>query len=152
MAIIRQANKDDVPRILELYEERLVIGTTEAELQQNPSEEDYEQVYNEINALPGCELIVAEENEEVIGTTMLMIVPNLSHKGLPWMVIENVVVDEKYRRKGIGKLMMEYCNSRAKEAGCYKVQLMSDKSRKEAHEFYNAIGYKASSEGFRLYL
>ena len=77
MATIRPATEDDIPRILELYEEQLAIGATETEMQRNPSSDDYLQAFSRINALPGCELIVAEEDREVIGTTMLMIVPNL---------------------------------------------------------------------------
>ena len=152
MATIRPAIEDDIPRILELYEEQLAIGATEAEMQQSPSSDDYLQAFSEINSLPGCEFIVAEEDGEVIGTAMLMIVPNLSHKALPWAVVENVVVDSEYRRQGIGRLLMDYCTTQAKKAGCYKVQLLSNKSRNEAHQFYLSLGYKASAEGFRLYL
>ena len=152
MATVRPATADDIPYILKLYGEQLAIDATEAEMRRNPSPEDYLRVFSEISSLPGCELIVVEEYGEVIGTTMLMIVPNLSHKGLPWAVVENVVVDEEHRRKGIGKLMMNYCEKKAEEAGCNKVQLLSNKSRKEAHEFYQSIGYDASAEGFGLYL
>jgi len=67
-------------------------------------------------------------------------------------VVENVVVDSSNRRKGVGKLLMDYALMRAREAGCYKIQLSSNKSREEAHKFYESIGYKASAEGFRLYL
>ena len=60
--------------------------------------------------------------------------------------------DSDYRRRGIDKLLMAYAASRAKGAGCYKIQLISDKSRQEAHQFYQELGYKASGHGFRLYL
>lgn len=152
MATVRAATENDIPRILELYEEQLVIGVAEAEKQQSPSADNYRQVFSMIEALPGCELVVAEEQGEVIGTLMFVIVPNLSHRSLPWAVVENMVVDSKHRRKGIGRLLMDYVLTGAKEAGCYKVQLMSNKSREEAHRFYESIGYKASAEGFRLYL
>jgi GNAT superfamily N-acetyltransferase len=82
----------------------------------------------------------------------LIIVPNLTHGGLPWAGVENVMVDASYRRKGIGKLLMDYALAEAKKAGCYKIQLISDKSRTEAHKFYEAIGYNASGHGFRMYL
>ena len=102
--------------------------------------------------MPGCEVIVAEEDGQIIGTSMLTIVPNLSHGGMPWIIVENVVVDKKHRRTGAGNLLMEYIKTKALENGCYKIQLMSDKSRsEEAHKFYNAIGYNASAEGFRMY-
>jgi predicted N-acetyltransferase YhbS len=152
MTVVRAATENDIPRILELYEEQLVIGTSGAEKQRNPAFEDYRRALSMIDALPGCELVVAEEQGEVIGTMMLMIVPNLSHRALPWAVVENVVVDSSNRRKGVGKLLMDYALMRAREAGCYKIQLSSNKSREEAHKFYESIGYKASAEGFRLYL
>jgi len=152
MTVVRAATENDIPRILELYEEQLVIGTSGAEKQRNPAFEDYRRALSMIDALPGCELVVAEEQGEVIGTMMLMIVPNLSHRALPWAVVENVVVDSSHRRKGVGKLLMDYALMRAREAGCYKIQLTSNKSRQDAHKFYESIGYKASAEGFRLYL
>ena len=85
---------------------------------------------------------------------VLMIVPNLSHGGLPWVGVENMVVDSGYRRWGIGKMLMDYAASWAKEAGYYKIQLISDKTHEEAHEeaheFYQKLGYAASGYGFRL--
>jgi|TARA_B100002003_G_C14102341_1_gene530190 GNAT superfamily N-acetyltransferase len=83
---------------------------------------------------------------------VLVIMLSLSHGGLPWAGIESVFVDSGYRRRGIGKLLVDYAASRAKGAGCYKIQLISDKSRQEAHQFYRGLAYTASGHGFRLYL
>jgi GNAT superfamily N-acetyltransferase len=65
--------------------------------------------------------------------------------------VEYVVVDEKHRRRGIGKLLMDDVIERAKEAGCYKIMLTSDNRREEAHDFYRSLGFEASAHGFRLY-
>ena len=102
--------------------------------------------------MPGYELLVAEESGEAIGTMVILIVPNLSHSGLPWAVVENVITDRRFQREGIGRLMMEYAISRAREAGCYKLQLSSSKTRDGAHHFYESLGFAASAHGFRLYL
>ena len=150
MTIIRPATEDDIPRILELYKE-LVTSTAPSETGRAPSLDDYRRVFEQAHAMPGHELIVAEENSEVIGTTVIVIVPNLSHSGLPWAVVENVVTDQRFQRRGIGRLMMEYAISRAREAGCYKLQLASSKTRDEAHQFYENLGFEASAHGFRLY-
>ena len=151
MAIIRQATGKDITRILELYEQ-LAIGGSQDEMDKGDVPANHEQAFEDINKLPGCDLLVAEENGEIVGTAMVVIVPNLSHKGLPWAIVENVVVDEKCRRSGIGKLLMDEIAVQARKAGCYKVQLLSHKTRDEAHRFYSSIGYKASAEGFRLYI
>lgn len=151
MPIIRTATENDLPRILELYLQ-LAIPSVEDGSLDNPVLDSHRQAFADINALPGCELIVAEEDGIVIGTMTLMLVPNLSHDGKPWIIVENVVVDNKYRRTGAGKLLMEYIKEKALEAGCCKIQLMSDKRRtEEAHKFYQAIGYNATAEGFRMY-
>lgn len=150
MAIIRAATEKDIPRILKLYEE-LVTSTSQAETGRTPSLDYYRRIYKQVRDMPGHELIVAEENGEVIGTMVLLIVPNLSHSGLPWAVVENVVTDQRYQRQGIGRLMMEYAINRAREAGCYKLQLSSSKTREEAHHFYESLGFEASAHGFRRY-
>jgi hypothetical protein len=38
-----------------------------------------------------------------------------------------------------------------REAGSYKLQLLSNKHRIDAHAFYESVGFAASAEGFRLY-
>ena len=149
MAIVRVATEEDVTCILELYRQ-LAITTSQAELHQSPSPDDYRRVFAEICALPGHELLVVEYQDEVAGTVVL-IVPNLSHGALPWALVENLVIDTRYRRRGLGRLLMDYAVARAKEAQCYKIVLSSDKRRPEAHRFYRSLGFKASAHGFRLY-
>ncbi|UCH42871.1 MAG: GNAT family N-acetyltransferase [Dehalococcoidales bacterium] len=151
MAIVRAAAEHDLPRILELYQE-LVITTSQQELKRGSPGDDYQRVFNEIQNVPGYELLVVEENGIVLGTMVLLIIPNLSHSALPWALIENMMVDSSYRRRGLGRLLMDYAIARAKEAGCYKIQLSSNKKRPEAHQFYQSSGFEDSAHGFRMYL
>lgn len=149
MARIRQAREDDIPSILDLYRQLSLSGGEEKD---SAPAETFSQAYRDISGFPGYDLLVAEEDGRVVGTLVLLIVPNLSHNARRWAAIENVVVEHGRRGQGIGKMLMEYAHSRAGEAGCYKVQLMSDNRRDGAHEFYEALGYRASAKGFRLYL
>ena len=73
MAIVRAAREEDIPRVLELYQQ-LAITTTEAERQRCLSLDDYRRVFREISNFPGCELLVAEDQEprtrnEELGTS-----------------------------------------------------------------------------------
>ena len=117
-----------------------------------PSLEAYQRVFKEIYSTPGYQLLVAVEDGKILGTTVLVILPGIAHGVSPFAVVEYVVVDEKQRRRGVGKLLMDYVIARAKEAGCYKIMLTSDKRRDEAHEFYRSLGFETSAHGFRLYL
>ena len=147
MVKIRPALEKDIPRILELYPQ---LSFNPGDYK-TPPVEDCKKVLAAAAKVPGYSLLVAEENSQVVGTTVLAILPGFAHGTAPFAVIEYVVVDEKRRSKGIGKLMMEYCLARAKEAGCYKVMLTSDKRRERAHKFYRSMGFEASAEGFRFY-
>ena len=42
--------------------------------------------------------------------------------------------------------------ARARAAGCYRIQLTSNKVRSDAHRFYLRHGFVNSHEGFKLYL
>lgn len=151
MPVIRTATEKDLTDIIRLYEQ-LLLDPNGLERVQRTSMDNYKKALGDISALPGCEVIVAEEQGRVIGTAMMMIVPNLTHGALPWAIVENVVVENDLRGTGVGKLLMEYIREKAVNAGCYKIQLMSDKRRSEAHKFYRTIGYNATAEGFRIYL
>ena len=151
MATVRAATEKDIPCILALYHD-LTSSVSADDEQSYPSPDDVKRVTVEILAMPGHQLLVAEEDGTVVGTTVLLIVPNLSHGALPWAIIENVVVDREYRRRGIGKLLMDHAIDCARRAGFYKVQLLSNKKRLEAHQFYQALGFETSAYGFRLYI
>jgi GNAT superfamily N-acetyltransferase len=145
MATVRPATEQDITPILELYQELTGERNDLTRYETGPT-------LAEIAAMPGHELLVAEEDGVVVGTMVLLVVPNLSHGALPWAMVENMVVEQKYRRRGIGRLLMEYAIARARQAGCYKVQLLSNKKRHQAHRFYRSLGFKASAHGFRVYL
>jgi len=150
MPIIRLAAEKDITRILELYKE-LVITTSQVELCGDPSTDGYLQVFAQIHTMPGQELLVIEEGGNVVGVMVLLIVPNLSHGGLPWAFVDNLIIDHRHRRRGLGRLLMDKAVARAKEAGCYKIVLTCDKRLEGEHKFYRSLGFEASAHGFRLY-
>ncbi|MDQ0088526.1 ribosomal protein S18 acetylase RimI-like enzyme [Paenibacillus anaericanus] len=71
----------------------------------------------------------------------------------PFMVIENVIVSNRARRQGIGKKLMLEIERIAKERDCYYIILVSGEQRKEAHVFYEKLGFKDEKvEGYRKHL
>lgn len=95
---------------------------------------------------------VAELDGEVVGTVDVLIAPNLTHHAQPWALVENVVVDERARRRGAGRELMLRAIELAREAGCYKVNLISGNNRGPAHAFYRSLGFEAIGHGFKTYL
>ncbi len=150
MTTIRLATEKDIPRIVDLYNE-LTIATTRVEQVSHPSAEDYRRVFREICADPRHELFIAEDGDRVVGTVILIIVPNLSHSATPWALVENLVVTGGHRRRGTGKMLLEYVIVRAREKGCHRIELCSDKRREEAHRLYRSVGFEQSAYGFRIW-
>jgi GNAT superfamily N-acetyltransferase len=76
---------------------------------------------------------------------------NLTRQQRPYAVIENVITHQDYRKKGYGTLVMEKAVDYAKRENCYKIMLLSSSSRKDAHQFYERLGFDGSSKkGFQL--
>lgn len=53
---------------------------------------------------------------------------------------------------GLGAAMMTWAIAEARRRGCALVQLTSDKSRTDAHRFYQRLGFTATHEGMKLRL
>ena len=48
--------------------------------------------------------------------------------------------------------MLRWAIGEARRRGCALVQLTTDKSRTDAHRFYERLGFVASHEGMKLHL
>lgn len=102
-------------------------------------------------AAPDRHLLVAELSGRVEGTADLAILANVTHRGTGWGIVENVVVASRAQRRGLATALFAEIERIARDAGCHKLALLSGKHREEAHAFYGSLGYRAVSEGFKLY-
>ena len=60
----------------------------------------------------------------------------------PHVEIGGLVVDEDYRRSGIGRLLVGEIENWAAAKGCSAMRLRSNVVRKDAHRFYVNLGYE----------
>ena len=149
-AVIRDARGADIPRLLELYLQ-LSEQSTLVESEVRREAEPHHDALRAISADSRARLFVLDLDGTVRGTLALYVLPNLSHDGHPFAIVENVVVDHALRGGGYGRLLMAHAERIAVEAGCYKVSLTSNLKRGEAHAFYERIGYAQSHKGFTKY-
>lgn len=56
--------------------------------------------------------------------------------------IDNVVIDEAYRSKGIGKIFLDYITDWAKKNDCETIELNTYVANHRSHKFYFEQGYK----------
>ena len=135
------ANKKHLREILELYKQ---LKTDEEPINIDDANKIWEKIKQS-----NIKYFIAKENDRIIASCYICIIPNLTKKGKFIGFIENVITDNKYRRKGIGRTIMENAIGFAKENNCYKVLLQSGNQRMEAHEFYEALGFiKVSKSSF----
>jgi GNAT superfamily N-acetyltransferase len=148
--IIREAVKSDLSAIIELMK-ALSLKVSRAEADKNPTRADFELIFEQILRDPNRKQFVAEVDGVVVAAADLIIAPNLSHRGLPWAIIENVIVAERMRRRRIARKLVERLIETARKSGCYKIGLSSDKKRTEAHRLYESLNFDQYGLGFRIY-
>jgi GNAT superfamily N-acetyltransferase len=148
--IFRLAARADLPSIVRMLADD-ELGS-QRERYESPLPEAYYSAFEHINNDSNHELIVAERNEEVIGTLHLMFLPSVSFQGGLRAQIESVRVDKRFQSQGIGSEMMKWAMERARRRGAHAVQLTTHKSRLDAHRFYERLGFKGSHLGMKLSL
>ena len=89
---------------------------------------------------PDTIVLVAHADQKIVGWIHLFI--NLRIESDTFAEIGGLVVDEKYRSHGIGKLLTQEAEKRAKERGLKKLRVRSNVIREYAHRFYLNLGYK----------
>lgn len=146
--VIRRATAADIAPIVRMIADDQLGATRESTEDLTP----YLAAFEQIDADPNQLLMVAERNDEVIGTLQLTIIPGLSRRGSTRGLIEAVRVAASARGSGLGTTLVQWAVEESRSRGCALVQLTSDKSRTDAHRFYTNLGFENTHEGFKLKL
>jgi len=133
---VRLAREEDLPQLISLLSQ-LNPRAKRCDL------EKARQVFRELSRSSQQFLMVYEIDGRIVGTAELIIKYNLTHGGRPYGFIENVVVDEGNRNKGVGTKLIENCIRIAREKGCYKLVLTC---RDELVKWYKRFGFREFGE------
>lgn len=93
----------------------------------------------EVVASPATDLFIALSDEGTIVGISTLAVFRIPTGLRAW--IEDVVVDEKARKTGVGDALTQAMLDRARERGCITVDLTSRPSREAANNLYQKIGF-----------
>jgi ribosomal protein S18 acetylase RimI-like enzyme len=146
--VIRRATAADVAGIVAMIADDQLGAVRESTDDLTP----YLRAFELIDTDPNQVLVVAERNDELVGTLQLTIIPGLSRRGSSRGLIEAVRVAAPARGSGLGTTLIEWAIEESRTRGCSLVQLTSDKTRTAAHRFYDRLGFTNSHEGFKLKL
>lgn len=145
--LIREAGPEDLEAIIRLHEEDELGGHGDAWTPENRPA--YESAFEAIRRSPDNRLFVALDEDEVIGTFQLTFIPNLTGGGALRVKVESVKVKAGRRSGGIGAKMVAFMEDQARANGAAMLELTSNKARKDAHRFYERLGFARSHEGFK---
>lgn len=86
--------------------------------------------------------VLAEENNEILGMCIVSIRNKSGMVEKKTAYMDDLCVDERFRRKGVGKELFSFVSSRAKKKGAERLDLMVWSFNKNALSFYEELGMK----------
>ena len=137
--MIREAVKDDLNGLLTLY----------MQLHDNPFPDINDRInsiWDSIISDPNHHIIVAEEDGMIVSSCVCVIIPNLTRGQRPYAFIENVITDEKWRKKGLATACLNYARDIAVNENCYKMMLLTGSKAQSTLDFYERAGYNKNDK------
>lgn len=134
--MIREANKNDLEEILQLY---LYLHETGIPDDSDQLRSTWEQIINDTNH----HMIVCEVDGKIAASCVCVIIPNLTRNVRPYAFVENVVTHEDYRKKGYATACLNYAKRIAIETNCYKMMLLTGSKEESTLNFYRNAGYNS---------
>ena len=140
MISIRDMIFEDIPRLSEIYRqfwnEPSDIVKMQAMFQKLKKDDTYI-------------FLSAVVNGHLIGTVMGIVCDELYGSCRPFLLIENLIVDQAHRRKGVAKALLAELENRAKVRHCHQMILVTEANREDACAFYKANGFQLNNAGFK---
>ncbi|HEV3101571.1 MAG TPA: GNAT family N-acetyltransferase [Candidatus Dormibacteraeota bacterium] len=95
-------------------------------------------------------LLIARDGNKIVGTAMVIVYPTTFRFESR---IEDVVVDESARGRGVGEALVKECIEVARSRGAAIVELQTARSREAANRLYERIGFeRRDSNPYRMTL
>ena len=144
--IIRKAESKDIPQILALLSQVLEVhAAIRPDLFVSGTVKYSADELGSIIENEDTPVFVADEGGNVLGHAFVQISVNTSQNmpaGMRSMYIDDICVDEKARRKNVGKALYDHALAYAKSIGCYDVSLNVWEGNDSARRFYESMGMR----------
>jgi len=135
--LFREARIEDLDILVSLHTKLLMM------------EGDF--IYDKVAISNGMKMLLANENSfilvletkgEIVGMCTLQFVVSTVEGGMV-AVVEDVIIDEKYRRRGLGKKFFRYIEDFCKLKNIRRIQLLTQYENKNSIMFYKSLGLNA---------
>ncbi len=133
LALIRPIVQHELPDLLALYEYFTPDNAV--------SSEAVAAVWAQICADDKLYYFGAEVEGNLVSTCNLTLIPNLTHQGRPYGLIENVITHPDYRKRGLASQVLDAALKTAWAQNCYKVMLLTGSKLESTLQFYENAGF-----------
>lgn len=137
--MIRLAEKNDLDELLRLC----------SQFRDDPIPEktsDLIKKWKEMLSASYYHIFVAQKDQMLLSSLVLLIIPNLTHGQRPYAVIENVITDKAFRNRGIASSLLFAAREMARAQNCYKIMLMTGSKKDSTFRFYEKAGYNRNDK------
>ncbi len=115
---------------------RLIQTLAANEGSQSPLTDNY---VPEFLSHPGCSVLLAKWDNQIVGLLSYSVQPNLYHAGLSCS-IQELVVETGFRGKGIGSALINALLEQATQLGCKEVSISALPDNQKAIKLYRSLG------------
>ena len=136
---ICSATLDDIPTLCRLL---AILFSQETEFQPNHTSQ-VAALKILLNNPELGEIIVARSTNQVIGIVSLLYTVSTALGGRV-ALLEDMLIHPDFRNQAIGSCLLSHAVNIAREKGCRRITLLTDKHNLPAQRFYRRHGFKAS--------
>ncbi len=140
----RAGCRDEVPAVLALLRDDM-LGVAREGDELAP----YLAAWDAMQAEAANHLIVGLTGDRVVACYQITFITGLSLHAARRAQIEGVRVHPDLRGQGLGAALIRDAESRARAAGCKLLQFTTNRSRQDAHRFYDRLGFTPSHIGYK---
>ncbi|WP_128291393.1 GNAT family N-acetyltransferase [Afifella aestuarii] len=148
--VIRRAKRGDLAALIAIFAADDIGG--HGDTLHPAALPSYQKAFEELAGSPDECLYVAEQDGEVIGTFQLGFRYSLPDRGALKATLEAVQVRPAERGQGIGGKLVRFAIAEARRKGAHSLSLTSNNARRDAHRFYERLGFQNTHRGYKLFL
>lgn len=132
---VREITASELKNLLELYQ---YLHTEDDPL---PDLDTMESIWQEIRVSPYHKYFGTYVEGRLVSSCALTLTPNLTRGCRPYGVIENVVTDASFRKRGFASAVLKKALDFSWSSNCYKVMLMTGRKDEATFQFYESAGF-----------
>jgi len=133
---VRRATENDLPTVGRLLADLVAVLDDTEGIDANVAARNCRHLLSDAAA----HLLVAEEDGTAVGFISFSVRQTVLHRG-PSGLIDELVVAGKYRGRGIGSMLVMAAGAECRRLGCCEIEVSTEKTNREAAEFYRRCGF-----------